>query len=543
MPVKASVRAENSAILGTLGPSSGGSVIDPAKPDGILRFGVFEIDLRNGELRKNGIRVKVQDVPLRALRLFLSRPQEILSREELRCGLWDQNVFVDFDRSINTAVNRLRDTLGDTASNPRFIETVSRSGYRWIAPIQSVPRPAEAIPGAQELPPAGLTTVPPNPANAGGPLQVRYVLLTVAVAMAAIGLGLFLMMGFGTRGASPRVPGARSISSSSHTTTPADTRDPEANRLYLEGRFYWDQRTPESLEKAVDLFTQAIVHDPNYAKAYAGLADCYNLLREYGAMPPKEAYPRAIAAARRAVELDDSSARAHLSLAFATFYGNLDATDAEREFRRAIELDPKLARAHHWYGTFLCARGLYSQAMEQLEIAQQLDPGSIAILADKAFVLLYSGQKEQGIELLKQLERSQPGFVPTYRYLETACLMNKDYPCYIAARRKVARLMNNRQELAIVTAAEAGYISGRQPGMWKGILKKQQEFYGEGTLPAFELAATYSQLDMKPEALHYLKVAMVNREPQIIGIHDVTLFADLDQESAYQVLLAQLDLQ
>ena len=125
------------------------------------------------------------------------------------------------------------------------------------------------------------------------------------------------------------------------------TTNPEARDFYLKGRYEWDKRTPESLNQAVDYFTQAIVHDPNYAQAYVGLADCYNLLREYSAMPPEEAYPRALAAAKKAVELDDSSADAHTSLAFATFYGSFDAAGAEREFRRALALNPSDARAHH----------------------------------------------------------------------------------------------------------------------------------------------------------------------------------------------------
>jgi Tfp pilus assembly protein PilF len=291
------------------------------------------------------------------------------------------------------------------------------------------------------------------------------------------------------------------------------------------------------------LFTQAIVHDPNYAAAYAGLADCYNLLPEFGAISPKEAYPRAFTAAKRSVELDDSSAPAHLSFAFATFYGNFDATAADREFRRAIELDPKFARAHHWYATFLCALGHYPEALEQIEVAQQLDPESMAILADKGFVLLYADKKDEGIDVLKQVERAEPGFAAPYRYMETACLMNENYPGYIAARSEVARLTNDRQELEIVKAAKTGYRSGQQQGMWKAILRKQQEFFRAGTIPAFDLAATYSLLGMKPEALHYLEVAFENREPQIVSVYDVTRFASIRQESAFQNLLAELRLE
>ena len=119
-------------------------------------------------------------------------------------------------------------------------------------------------------------------------------------------------------------------------------QSPEAEELYLKGRYFWNKRTPEDLNKALDLFTQAIVRDPGYAQAYVGLADCYNLLREYSVMPPNEAYPRALAAAKKAVELDDNSAEAHNSLAFATFYWTWDAATAEREFKRAIAVESRL---------------------------------------------------------------------------------------------------------------------------------------------------------------------------------------------------------
>src|SRR5580704_4387633 len=113
----------------------------PLLSAGILRFGVFEADLRSGELRKNGARVKIQELPFRALRLLLTRPHEVLSREELRKALWPNDVFVDFDHGISSAINRLRDALGDSADNPIFIETVERRGYRWIAPVR-IPAPA-----------------------------------------------------------------------------------------------------------------------------------------------------------------------------------------------------------------------------------------------------------------------------------------------------------------------------------------------------------------------------------------------------------------
>ena len=161
----------------------------------------------------------------------------------------------------------------------------------------------------------------------------------------------------------------------------------EAEDFYLKGRFYWNKRTPESLNQALEAFTQAIAHDPNYSDAYVGLADCYNLLREFSAMPGNEAYFKAFAAAKKAVELDQQSSEAHASLAFVTFFGMWDAADAEKEFRRAIELDPNNAKAHHWYATFLHALNRHEEALTEIELARKLAPDSPSILADKGELL------------------------------------------------------------------------------------------------------------------------------------------------------------
>ena len=110
-----------------------------SEPQTVVRFGVFEADLRAGDLRKKGTRVKIQDLPFRALGVLLSRPNEVVTREEFRHALWPQDVFVDFDRAISSAIKRLRDTLGDPAENPVFIETIERRGYRWIAPTSIAP--------------------------------------------------------------------------------------------------------------------------------------------------------------------------------------------------------------------------------------------------------------------------------------------------------------------------------------------------------------------------------------------------------------------
>jgi Tfp pilus assembly protein PilF len=324
--------------------------------------------------------------------------------------------------------------------------------------------------------------------------------------------------------------------------TEVRTTNPEAREFYLKGRYEWDKRTPESLTKAVDYFTQAIVHDPNYAPAYVGLADSYNLLREYSAMPSAEAYSRASAAARKAVELDDSSADAHTSLAFATFYGSFDRPVAEREFRRALSLSPNDARSHHWYGTFLLADGKYPEALSEIEIAQQLDPASTAIIADKGLILLYAGPREQGVALLKQLESTDPGFPLTYRYLQTASLLNKDYRTYLEEAQKEARLSHDRQKLAIVEAGEKGFSHGEPQAMFEGMLAVQEKLYAEQHLPAYELAEAYAYAGNKPEALSYLQIAYQHHEAELAAIRNSPAFEELHSEPSFRNLVVQVGL-
>src|SRR6202451_2346023 len=201
----------------------------------------------------------------------------------------------------------------------------------------------------------------------------------------------------------------------------------EAPDLYLKGRYYFEKRTPDDLNKAVDFFTQAIVHDPGYAAPYVGLADSYNLLREHSAILPQEGFPRARAAASKAVELDPNSAEAHNSLAFASFWGFFDAATADREFQRAIELDPNLPRAHHWYATFLCAIQRDREALVEIEQARQLNPSSTPILADKGVILAEAGKKEEARALLAQLAVSQPDFIHPHGYLAEIYFQEGNY--------------------------------------------------------------------------------------------------------------------
>jgi Tfp pilus assembly protein PilF len=352
-----------------------------------------------------------------------------------------------------------------------------------------------------------------------------------------LGLLLAILVGFLIlKHQIPRQPN----SAAAVNNAPLETHPkPEAEELYLKGRYFWNKRTPEDLNKALDLFTQAIVRDPAYSQAYVGLADCYNLMREYSVMPPNEAYPRALAAAKKAVELDDNSAEAHNSLAFVTFYWTWDAATAEQEFKRAIALNPGYVAAHHWYATFLMTMRRYPEAVAEIEKARKLDPSSTPIMADKGLILYWANQPEEGIALLKQIEAREPDFLSPHLYLAEIYLNSKDYPNYLSESKKVAGLRHDSTAQAIVNAAEKGFADQGPQGMWESMLPVQNKFYEQGSLSSYPLAQTYAQLGENQEALKYLRDAYDKRDAAILFVKTDRSFDGLRDDPSFQDLLAR----
>ena len=314
----------------------------------------------------------------------------------------------------------------------------------------------------------------------------------------------------------------------------------EAEDLYLKGRYFWNKRTPDDLNRAVDYFTQAIARDPGYANSYAGLADSYNLLREYSAMPDSEAYPRALAAATKAVELDDNLAEAHTSLAFVTFFWNWDAVGAEREFKRALVLNPNDARAHHWYASFLLTSRRVPEALAQIETARRLDPSSKSILADKGLMLSAAGQTDDAVTLLKQIQDTEPSFASTHKYLSEIYFNRQDYEDYLSEWEKTALLTRDQQEIALVRAAKDGFAKGGSVKMLEYTLRIQKQFYEKGSVSAYTLAATYARLGKKEEAFQYLETAFNKRENYLLYLAMDTAFKNLRGEPNYRTLIQRI---
>jgi Tfp pilus assembly protein PilF len=188
----------------------------------------------------------------------------------------------------------------------------------------------------------------------------------------------------------------------------------------VKGRYVWNKRTEGEIKKGIEYFNQAIEADPSYGLAYAGLADCYNMLGDYAFVLPHDSYPKAKAAAIKALEIDEHLAEAHNSLALVKLYYDWDFPAAEREFKRALELNPNYATAHQWYGEYLMVTGRFDESLAEMRRAQELDPLSPIINTAVGYAFWHARRYDQAIEQLRKTLEMEPNFLPALSYLGMA---------------------------------------------------------------------------------------------------------------------------
>ena len=320
------------------------------------------------------------------------------------------------------------------------------------------------------------------------------------------------------------------------TKTVARRPNAEAQDLYLRGRYYWNLRTEEGLNCAVDLFTQSIVNDPHYAEAYAGLADAYLLLRQYGHMPNSEAFPRALAAAKQAIALDDASPDAHRSIAFILRFWNWDMEAAEKEFRRAIELNPNDSLSHHWYATALLSSNRYREAMTEIDIARKLEPQSVSVLADRGLILSMM-DAHAGAVALKQAEEAQPSFLSTHVYLAGTYLQMEDYENFLAESRMGAELSHNTAMIDALEAAQKTLATKGPKPMLRQLAGDFAPLADRGAVPAYGTARLFALAGEPGQAMRYLRMACEHREPGFLNVADDHAFKLLRSSGEYNSLI------
>ena len=551
-------------------------------PPRTIRFGAFELDVRSGELRKQGHKIRLEGQPVHILICLLENPGELVTREELHRRLWPADTYVNFEHGLNAAVKRLRRALNDSADNPRFVETLPRRGYRFLAPVQVVDAgedvptmnevaPAETMPAARDLSEAkdirraptwkrfglalllvaGIYTVwMLRPKNSRSPAIRSLAVLPLEnlshdpsqdyfadgmtdeliTELGQIsGLRVIsrtsVMTYKGARKSLPQIARelnvetvvegtvlrsgdqvritaqliqapadkhfwaqsyegdvrqtlalqkqvARAIAEEIHIELTSHERDvlknvkavnPDAYEAYLKGGYFWNKRTADGMKKAIDYFNQAIEKDPTYAQAYAGLTDAYALAGDwkYGVLAPKEAYPKAKAAATKAIALDSSLGEAHISLAYCLEGFDWDSASAGREFTRGIELSPGYATGYEWYGWHLASLGRNGEAVAEVENAASLDPLSLIISSDLAEELLVTHRYDEATEQARKTINMDSFFAPAHYVLGQAFVQKHMYQEAIAELQKAVELSEGSTAFT-ANLAYAYAVSGRR---------------------------------------------------------------------------------
>ncbi len=313
--------------------------------------------------------------------------------------------------------------------------------------------------------------------------------------------------------------------------------DPEAYHAYLKGRYFWNRRTPEGFNRGIEHFTQAIASDPTYAPAYAGLADCYNLLNDYDIIAPREAVPKARAAANRALATDSTLAEAHASLGFALARYDWDWIGAEREFQRAIELQPNYAIAHHWYALLLAMMGRFQAATIEINKAQDLDPFSLIINANIGWLLFFERKYDQALEQLQRTIEMDPNFMSAHVKLGWVYEQQGRYEQAIEQFQK-ALVLSGDEDNIIGLLGNSYALSGEKTEALKIIatlIAQSKHRY----ISCYWIAMIYTCLGEKENAFQWLNQALAERssglvwlkvEPKLDRLRSDPRFSDLLQK-------------
>jgi DNA-binding winged helix-turn-helix (wHTH) protein len=361
-----------------------------------VRFGAFEIDRQAGQLTRSGHRVHLPPQALRLLLFLIDRRGKVVTREEIRAELWDDDTFVDVDSAVNACVSQIRAILGDRPTAPRFLETVPRRGYRFVAPLNDE-APGRRADQASRHERADAPDASRSP--------VRFALAMVLALLVVTLVGVARRSGMDAT-ADRMAPPAY-----------ARTRSLDAIQKLERGRSGLADASPTELLDRVKYFEAAIRSEPDFAEAYSDLADAKLIIASYRAEPPQLAYPAAKAAAAKALALDPHLADAHAMYAAAVLFFEWDWVSAREHFARAESLSPG-ARVHHWHARALTASGRHGEALAHAEQVVRLDPTSPSALTYYGVAAYYAGDASKARQQCSRAVELMPEFTPARMCLE-----------------------------------------------------------------------------------------------------------------------------
>ena len=387
-------------------------------PDKVYRFGPFCFDARSGELVSDERRTRLPGQSAAVLEALLASAGRLVTRDDLRERLWPNGTIVDFDHGLANAVRRLRDAIEDSASTPRYIETLPRRGYRFIAPVEVNREDAGGITLVRSA------TPPRPPVAASARLRISLRVWGWS-GVTAVALGLVAAAFLTLRAPTP-------------DANPAPI--PQAREAYLRGKWFYDRKTPEDTARSIEYFREAVTLDPAYAPAHASLAAAGHFAAAMGVLDKTEAQRLTRASAERALELDPASGEALAILAESRFRFGGETDGVGELFRRAVALRPQDVEILHWYGMFLALTGQIGEALVQLERARDLDPLALHVGADYAEVLFMAGRRDEAMRQLARVRELDPEFPKTYIVEAHIALEEERHADAIAAMRRANEL-------------------------------------------------------------------------------------------------------
>lgn len=604
----------------------------PAEPAAkVARFGLFELDLRAAELRREGVKVKLQDQPFRLLALLVENAGQTVTRDQLRQSLWPSE-FVDFDHSLNAAVGKLRSALEDSADSPRFIETVAKRGYRFVAPVSwnatspAAPRAPSSQSHAMVIAVAVLLLV-----TAAGALLLR----TRTVSQPLIDSIAILPFTTDEHGGDAvsdglteilidtmsRVPGLRVMARSTvfryknrlldtqqigrtldvggvvvgrihreqgqstlhveliavrdgtqlwgnqfdlagtnfaiadriaaalsdrlrrdrapaQTATPRYTKDAEAYELYLKGLYAWNKRGADDLRLSVDYFERAVRRDPNFAAAYAGLAQAYGVECFYGLISVAEGIAKVTRSAEKALQLDPNNVEALVCMATIKHRNVWDFAGADADYRRALALNPNYATGHQWYADYLRDMGRFPEARREIEVAYKLDPLSQPINADMCYGYYVERRYRDAIAFSQRAAQLDSRFVAPGCVAGSLLALGETDAAFAVMQRAGKGPLRGCEAIL----AEVYRTSGR-----RGFLEKStehlinQQIAGNFEAPVL-VAGMYGQMGNRAAAFLWLERAYKNRVGRLTDLAVDPMFDPLRSDPRYDDLLARIGL-
>ena len=635
----------------------------PTDTKHLYQFGPFELNPAERLLFSQGRPVSVSPKAFDMLVALVERSGHLCQKEELMKALWPDS-FVE-EGNLSVTVSSLRKVLGDDRGHQRYIETVSKSGYRFAAPVHHVIQESEPEACVPELANRQTTAVPlpwsartPLISGFRGPLIWRLTTLVALVVIATLFMDRIVRVKGGNT-ASPmgtrnvqslavlpfqtvggkagdeyvgiamadalitklgntnkivtrptsaiqkytgrqhdfraagveqgvdavldgriqrdgdrvrltvqltRVRDGMQLWADAFDETSTDvftledefsdrvaraiclkltgeqtgqlaklsTKNTDAYQAYIRGRYFWNRRTETALTTGLRYFRQAVQLDPNFAEAYAGVADSYALLGLYGLLPPREAFPPAEAAAKRALEMNDGLAEAHATLGFVYFYYDWNGVAAEKEFRRALDSNPNYAMAHSWNGQDLATMDRMSDALAETALAQQDDPLSLIVSSNAGLVFLLAGRSEQAIETLNKALEIDPTF-PRAHFRLGNVYEQTGMPAKAISEFETAVRLSGGDSSYLGALGHAYAIAGNVKEARKllSVLKKRSR---RQYVPAYAIALIYAGLEEKDSAFEWLEkayrdrsasMALLKVDPALNNLHSDARFTQL----------------